>query len=1129
MEVELQAAVRAAQQTQPPPGLRGPEGGGAPQASTTSMEGGRRVLLVPTASKPLSMFESKFWSAVDPRSFPYGDGVFGIEREQKLTFGEWVNLLLRRDELVYTSVVEEAPLCMDASDSGDGDRGRSLAAPREQDPLPRWRGARDLLTMCYCLSRRMAYISSARLFVKRKCYQRAVKDVGDLTPADMRQACAVAGDGAGLKEALQNPEVPERVKGAMRHLLLCMSNVVGSNAHRTTLRHMCSGYRLLYGAPLVFTTMNVADTKHPLMCLLYEGREMARWRLLEEDEPLLPSTAEMLRRVARDPVSQAIFSDLMLELFCRHLLGVVSRKTRGFCDSVASSTQPGIFGPVQAYFAPNETQGRGGLHAHMSVWIRNWMRSPILDKLCHGTCDDAELEKRLAEWRADVLEKVGTMQFDSVEEVGRQLGLQGDDSLLPLPMSEKRRERTFMDGRQEEEDIGVKQPPASAFKVGTTSVEEHIPWRDNEAQGPARLRPDVPLRVEPPLARNPCSAMPCYRRLPSYRSRAADAGGEAEVVGPGDAAEESRMYARHFGEDARRCYIQSHMHRCMNTCWKYRGGGKTGDPVRLCRFGFYHVHEVLWYPRLRLWPRKKCKRPDCCMKAQGAKRIDSAGRETQDFVHPYYCPAYPPQGDIRKFHRHGKALVLPRVRRHGDDNILDHTPHVCVDDRFGRAGKVQVMRYHPDCGSSHPALQVACRCNVDVQCTDRVHVVAVRRQVKRWKGKRTARGLWGGAVGRSSLDDSDAEFAEEPGDEEDKGPKRTEWQDEGPPDEGPWDQEDGEHEAEDEDTQWEQVEEIDERFLDPASEATLEDLPREAVRDSLMEACRRMFRDATNQSHYQGDYATKANPSMGGELPEQAIGIEKLRGDEEEIRKEAQKGGREAMEAFVRESCRRTLIRLETAANRTTLKKASEMASQLVFGHECYKSHDTWTVFCKCLVWVAYRASRRTQELKRGHLRGQVEREGYDDDLEPDWPGIDAEDGGAQVEGAPEELGGIRAEICGVTETVEGETDMRMVATTEQSQRQDWLHRGGREPLASMGLYHYAMFVYTARVTAATVPPDDFETYLFAESHPSALYRVQKLRIDEACRVPRLFGFTMPRFDASEEDISAHYGTRTQT
>ena len=59
----------------------------------------------------------------------------------------------------------------------------------------------------------------------------------------------------------------------------------------------------------------------------------------------------------------------------------------------------------------------------------------------------------------------------------------------------------------------------------------------------------------------------------------------------------------------------------------------------------------------------------------------------------------------------------------------------------------------------------------------------------------------------------------------------------------------------------------------------------------------------------------------GSELPEQTIGIERLREDEEENRKVAEKGGRDAMDVFVRESCRMALIRLETSANRTTLKK----------------------------------------------------------------------------------------------------------------------------------------------------------------------------------------------------------------
>ena len=130
------------------------------------------------------------------------------------------------------------------------------------------------------------------------------------------------------------------------------------------------------------------------------------------------------------------------------------------------------------------------------------------------------------------------------------------------------------------------------------------------------------------------------------------------------------------------------------------------------------------------------------------------------------------------------------------------------------------------------------------------------------------------------------------------------------------------------------------------------------------------------------------------------------------------------------------------------------------------------------------------QELRRGFLRSQVHRKDYDGDLQPDWLGGNAEDGGTQLEAAPEGLGGLCAGLCDESERIEGEMDVRMIATTEQSQRQDWLHRGRRKPLASMGLYHYVMFVYTAHVSAATVPPADFATHLFAESHPSAMHRV---------------------------------------
>ena len=85
-----------------------------------------------------------------------------------------------------------------------------------------------------------------------------------------KNACAWS-----LKEALSNKDVPEKLKRALRSLLMCMSSVVGSNAHRTTLRHVSRAYCNLFGPPLVFTTVNPADTRSVIVKLMYDGADVA--------------------------------------------------------------------------------------------------------------------------------------------------------------------------------------------------------------------------------------------------------------------------------------------------------------------------------------------------------------------------------------------------------------------------------------------------------------------------------------------------------------------------------------------------------------------------------------------------------------------------------------------------------------------------------------------------------------------------------------------------------------------------------------------------------------------------------------------------------------------------------------
>ena len=156
------------------------------------------------------------------------------------------------------------------------------------------------------------------------------------------------------------------------------------------------------------------------MNLLYEGESVGAWRFLEEHAPPMPSVEEMLRRVARDPVAQAIFFDLMLRLFLEHVLGVVPHGSSSHVsDGVAASGAASAFGVVRAYLGPVETQGWGGLHPHMHVWVLQPMTAAFLARLRAGTVEG--LAEKVRNWRQAVLQKVASIQFDSVEEFGRQL------------------------------------------------------------------------------------------------------------------------------------------------------------------------------------------------------------------------------------------------------------------------------------------------------------------------------------------------------------------------------------------------------------------------------------------------------------------------------------------------------------------------------------------------------------------------------------------------------------------------------------------------------------------------------------------------------------------------------------
>ena len=222
----------------------------------------------------------------------------------------------------------------------------------------------------------------------------------------------------------------------------------------------------------MFTTLNSADTRDFVIRLMYEGKEVNEWRLLEEHAPPMPSLGKMNKHQAEDPVAVARYFDLKMKLFFKHIVGVDLDKVSTHVDGSATEYGRGLFGVVRALHSPIETQCRGGLHGHTLLWVLHPMLSDFLDQLGRRHLDES-MKTRLTNWRRAVIEKVGGTQFESVEEVGRQLGL-SKGALPPLPMTVRDRTSTFMDGALEEDDLVELPIPESADNADALRYERTL-------------------------------------------------------------------------------------------------------------------------------------------------------------------------------------------------------------------------------------------------------------------------------------------------------------------------------------------------------------------------------------------------------------------------------------------------------------------------------------------------------------------------------------------------------------------------------------------------------------------------------------------------------------------------------
>ncbi|MCP4006933.1 MAG: hypothetical protein GY725_22360, partial [bacterium] len=300
-------------------------------------------------------------------------------------------------------------------------------------------------------------ITSVYGFVKRAGNRGVVQQVSKLTPEMLAECYTTVAGQDSYAAVMQDEQVPSLVRRALNLMQVATGDVVGSDGYRRQKRHEGVALALRFGPSVIFATPNLADQRS-VTILLTRGVD-AEYRLdLEEECNEMPTYGEMLKIVANDPVGQALAFDLTMRLFMLHVLGVRSdcvglrQGRRSQCTqewvtdgSAASSTYPGIFGPLRAVQGPLEASGRGSLHGHWRFWLVAFSYNQLLELLQR---DPSTLQVRLRAWMRETVRAVLQTQQSSVAAMPRMFG-DTSSRMSPLPFLRIQNRAYGADGGQE--------------------------------------------------------------------------------------------------------------------------------------------------------------------------------------------------------------------------------------------------------------------------------------------------------------------------------------------------------------------------------------------------------------------------------------------------------------------------------------------------------------------------------------------------------------------------------------------------------------------------------------------------------------------------------------------------------
>lgn len=240
-----------------------------------------------------------------------------------------------------------------------------------------------MFTVFNILQRRAILLHSS-LKVKAQNFDSVAAILNEISADTIRIVCDRVAHGD--VKSFQNDD-ERKILQLLKEVNVVVSHVAGSSASRVVMRNEIRAMIIDKGLPSFYITINPADVFNPVVKFL-AGSEIDVDRLLPEQ---VPSYLDQSILVAKNPFVASKFFNLYMKSFIKNILGHNSE----------DDESEGILGNVNAYYGCVEAQGRGTLHCHMLVWVKDALNcEEIREKVQNG---DLDFQRRLIDFLDDTI------------------------------------------------------------------------------------------------------------------------------------------------------------------------------------------------------------------------------------------------------------------------------------------------------------------------------------------------------------------------------------------------------------------------------------------------------------------------------------------------------------------------------------------------------------------------------------------------------------------------------------------------------------------------------------------------------------------------------------------------------